>query len=296
MTTQQAGKRFNRMKQIDWKHYVSETWRFLTYFGRRFNSDSINVTAGHLTYVSLLSLVPLLVVMFTIFSAFPVFEELKGNLEQALFANLLPTSGEQLQEYINEFVANASKMTAVGVGFLFIVAITLMSAIDKALNNIWRDVNKRHWLVSFAVYWMLLTLGPLLIGSGLAATSYLISLSQFADEYISGARSFTLWMVPIATSFIFFTLMYQLVPNRQVKLRYAAFGAAIAAILFELSKQLFSLYITSFPTYQAIYGALATVPILIIWVYLSWMIVLTGAVLTVSLEEYQQLPEEPTSD
>jgi len=90
--------------------------------------------------------------------------------------------------------------------------------------------------------------------------------------------------------------MYQLVPNRQVKLRYAAFGAAIAAILFELSKQLFSLYITSFPTYQAIYGALATVPILIIWVYLSWMIVLTGAVLTVSLEEYQQLPEEPTSD
>ncbi|KPD24057.1 virulence factor BrkB family protein [Idiomarina zobellii] len=284
------------MKQINWKHYACQTWRFLTYFGRRFNSDSINVTAGHLTYVSLLSLVPLLVVMFTIFSAFPVFEELKGNLEQALFANLLPTSGEQLQEYINEFVANASKMTAVGVGFLFIVAITLMSAIDKALNNIWRDVNKRHWLVSFAVYWMLLTLGPLLIGSGLAATSYLISLSQFADEYISGARSFTLWMVPVATSFIFFTLMYQLVPNRQVKLRYAAFGAAIAAILFELSKQLFSLYITSFPTYQAIYGALATVPILIIWVYLSWMIVLTGAVLTVSLEEYQQLPEEPTSD
>ena len=98
MTTQRTGKRLNRMKQIDWKHYVSETWRFLTYFGRRFNSDSINVTAGHLTYVSLLSLVPLLVVMFTIFSAFPVFEELKGNLEQALFANLLPTSGEQLQE------------------------------------------------------------------------------------------------------------------------------------------------------------------------------------------------------
>lgn len=296
MTTQKKGKRLNRMKQTDWKHYAGETWRFLNYFGRRFNSDSINVTAGHLTYVSLLSLVPLLVVMFTIFSAFPVFEELKGNLEQALFANLLPTSGEQLQEYINEFVANASKMTAVGVGFLFIVAITLMSAIDKALNNIWRDVNKRHWLVSFAVYWMLLTLGPLLIGSGLAATSYLISLSQFADEYISGARSFTLWVVPVATSFIFFTLMYQLVPNRQVKLRYAAFGAVIAAILFELSKQLFSLYITSFPTYQAIYGALATVPILIIWVYLSWMIVLTGAVLTVSLEEYQQLPEEPTSD
>lgn len=284
------------MKQIDWKHSTSKVWGFLKYFGQRFNSDSINVTAGHLTYVSLLSLVPLLVVMFTIFSAFPVFEELKGNLEQALFANLLPTSSEQLQEYLNEFVVNASKMTAVGVGFLFIVAITLMSAIDKALNNIWRDANKRHWLVSFAVYWMLLTLGPLLIGSGLAATSYLVSLSQFADNYISGARSFTLWMLPVAASFIFFTLMYQLVPNRQVKLRYAAFGAVIAAILFEISKQLFSLYITSFPTYQAIYGALATVPILIIWVYLSWLIVLTGAILTVSLEEYQQLPDDTTDN
>ncbi|WP_224798377.1 virulence factor BrkB family protein [Idiomarina abyssalis] len=284
------------MMQLDWKPYFEHTLGFLKYFGKRFNSDNTNITAGHLTYVSMLSLVPLLVVMFTVFSAFPMFEELQENLEQALFANLLPTSGEQLEQYLNEFVTNASKMTAIGVGFLFIVAIMLMSAIDKALNNIWRDSSSRHWLVSFAVYWMLLTLGPVLIGSGLAATSYLISLSQFADEYVSGVQNFVLWFVPIVTSFVFFVLMYQLVPNRQVKFRYAAFGAVIAALLFELSKQLFSLYITFFPTYQAIYGALATIPILIVWIYLSWLIVLIGAVLTVSLEEYQlQLPE-PKSD
>ncbi|MCP1338939.1 virulence factor BrkB family protein [Idiomarina sp. M1R2S28] len=284
------------MKQIEWKLYFNHTLGFLKYFGQRFNSDNTNITAGHLTYVSMLSLVPLLVVMFTVFSAFPMFEELQENLEQAIFANLLPTSGEQLEQYLNEFVTNASKMTAIGVGFLFIVAIMLMSAIDKALNNIWRDSSKRHWLVSFAVYWMLLTLGPVLIGSGLAATSYLMSLSQFADEYVSGIQSFVLWFVPIVSSFVFFVLMYQLVPNRQVRFRYAAFGAVIAAFLFELSKQLFSLYITFFPTYQAIYGALATIPILIVWIYLSWLIVLIGAVLTVSLEEYQLQQPEPKSD
>lgn len=284
---------------MNWHDSLHHSARFFKYFGKRCAADKINVTAGHLTYVSLLSLVPLIVVMFTIFSAFPVFEELQRNIEDALIANLLPTSGEQLKEYINEFVANASKMTAVGIAFLFVVAVMLISAIDSALNTIWRDTSKRRLMVSLAIYWMILTLGPVLIGSGLAATSYLISLTQFAEEYVSGVRSFALWFVPVITSFFAFVLLYQLVPNRPVRFRYAAFGALIAAVLFELSKQVFSLYITHFPTYQAIYGALATVPILLVWIYLSWNIVLVGAELTVSLEEYQFLNRrkgKPDSD
>lgn len=278
------------MKQtIEWRQALHHSVAFFKYFGQRCSADKINVTAGHLTYVSLLSLVPLIVVMFTIFSAFPVFEQLQRNIEDALIANLLPTSGEQLKQYIDEFVANASRMTTVGIGFLFVVAVMLISAIDNTLNSIWRDTSQRRFIVSLAIYWMILTLGPVLIGSGLAATSYLISLTQFAEEYVSGVRSFMLWFVPVVTSFFAFVLLYQLVPNRTVKFRYAAFGAVIAAILFELSKQVFSLYITYFPTYQAIYGALATVPILLIWIYLSWNIVLVGAELTVSLEEYQYL-------
>ena len=190
-------------------------------------------------------------------------------------------------------------MTAVGIAFLFVVAVMLISAIDSTLNTIWRDTSKRRLMVSLAIYWMILTLGPVLIGSGLAATSYLISLTQFAEEYVSGVRSFALWFVPVITSFFAFVLLYQLVPNRPVRFRYAAFGALIAAVLFELSKQVFSLYITHFPTYQAIYGALATVPILLVWIYLSWNIVLVGAELTVSLEEYQFLNRrkgKPDSD
>ncbi|WP_404400655.1 virulence factor BrkB family protein [Idiomarina seosinensis] len=274
---------------MDWRKRVVHIGKFLRYFAQRSAADKINITAGHLTYVTLLSLVPLIVVMFTIFSAFPVFEELQRNIEEALFANLLPTSSEQLKQYIDEFVANASRMTAVGVAFLFVVAVFLISAIDSALNNIWRDSSKRRLTVSLAIYWMILTLGPVLIGGGLAATSYLVSLSQFAEEYVSGVRSFALWFIPIVTSFVAFLLLYLLVPNRTVRVRHAAVGALVAAVMFEISKQLFSLYITYFPTYQAIYGALATIPLLIVWIYLSWNIVLMGAELTVSLEEYQYL-------
>ncbi|WP_241968763.1 virulence factor BrkB family protein [Idiomarina tyrosinivorans] len=258
----------------------------LRYFVDRCLRDQITVTAGHLAYVSLLSLVPLLVVTFTIFSAFPVFEGLRENIEQALFANLLPTSGEQLRSHLNQFVGNASKMTAVGIGFLFVVAVMLISAIDKTLNRIFRNHRKRRFTVSFAIYWMILTLGPVLIGTGLAATSYLISLSQYADAYVSGVRSTMLVIVPIVTSFAAFMLLYIMVPNRIVKIKYAAWGAGLAAILFELSKQGFSLYIKHFPTYQAIYGALATIPLLIVWIYLSWIVVLVGAELTISLEEF----------
>lgn len=281
---------------MDWRQAMHHSVQFIKYFGQRCSADKINITAGHLTYVSLLSLVPLIVVMFTIFSAFPVFEQLQRNVEDALIANLLPTSGEQLKSYIDEFVANASKMTGVGIAFLFVVAVMLISAIDSTLNSIWRDTSKRRLTVSLAIYWMILTLGPVLIGSGLAATSYLISLTQFAEEYVSGVRSFALWLVPVVTSFVAFVLLYQLVPNRTVRFRYAAFGAGIAAILFELGKQVFSLYITYFPTYQAIYGALATIPILLVWIYLSWTIVLSGAELTVSLEEYQYLRKKKQNE
>ncbi|MEC9318481.1 MAG: YihY family inner membrane protein, partial [Pseudomonadota bacterium] len=143
---------------MNWKLWLKHGFKFSRHVALRSQSDSINVTAGHLTYVSLLSLVPLLVVTFTVFSAFPVFDDLKNNIESALFANLLHTSGEQLKEYIDEFVGNASQMTAVGIAFLFFVAVALISAIDSALNNIWRDTSSRRWTVSFAIYWMILTL------------------------------------------------------------------------------------------------------------------------------------------
>ncbi|RUO76689.1 virulence factor BrkB family protein [Pseudidiomarina taiwanensis] len=271
-----------------WQQRAQLSWGFLKYFGKRCAEDKVTVIAGHLTFVSLLALVPMLVVMFSIFSAFPMFEELRGELEQALFANLIPTSGETISQYLNTFIGNVSKMTTIGVIFVILVAVNLISTIDTTMNRIWRNQRKRRISVALAVYWMILTLGPILMGSGMAITSYIISLSVAAEEYISGLRGFLLGVVPIVTSGVAFLLLYVMMPNRVVKIRHAIWGALLAAILFELAKRGFAAYITAFPSYEAIYGALAAIPILLLWIFLSWNIVLVGAELTASIEEFSE--------
>jgi membrane protein len=279
-----------------WQERGRKAWRFLKYFSKRCLDDRVTIVAGHLTFVSMLALVPLLVVMFSVFSAFPMFEQLKEELEKLLFANLLPTSGEVISEYLNQFVSNVSKMTTVGVIFVIVVAVNLISTIDATMNRIWRNHKRRRMVVALAVYWMILTLGPILMGSGMAVTSYVISLTAAAEVYVSGVRTTLLSLVPIVTSLVAFMLLYIMMPNRIVRARHAFWGALLAAILFELSKSGFAAYITAFPSYQAIYGALAAIPILLLWIFVSWNIVLVGAELTASIEEFFQPPETDSED
>lgn len=274
-----------------WPERGRKAWRFLKYFGKRCLDDRVTIVAGHLTFVSMLALVPLLVVMFSIFSAFPMFDVLKEELEKLLFANLLPTSGEVISEYLNQFVTNVSKMTTIGVIFVIVVAVNLISTIDATMNRIWRNHKRRRLVVALAVYWMILTLGPILMGSGMAITSYVISLTAAAEEYVSGVRTTLLSIVPLLTSIIAFMLLYIMMPNRIVRAKHAIWGALLAAILFELSKSGFAAYVTAFPSYQAIYGALAAIPILLLWIFVSWNIVLLGAELTASIEEFFDPPQ-----
>ncbi|WP_417686324.1 virulence factor BrkB family protein [Pseudidiomarina gelatinasegens] len=277
--------------QERWLERARKAWRFLKYYGKRCLDDRVTIVAGHLTFVSMLALVPLLVVMFSVFSAFPMFEQLKEELEKLLFANLLPTSGEVISEYLDQFVTNVSKMTTVGVIFVIVVAVNLISTIDATMNRIWRNHKRRRMVVALAVYWMILTLGPLLMGSGMAVTSYVISLTAVAEEYVSGLRTTLLSIVPLLTSLVAFMLLYIMMPNRIVRAKHAFWGALLAAILFELSKSGFAAYITAFPSYQAIYGALSVIPILLLWIFVSWNIVLLGAELTASIEEFFDPPE-----
>ncbi len=275
------------------KVVAGHVWAFLRHFVKRCFDDRINVTAGHLTYVSLLSLVPLLAVIFAMFAAFPVFAELRQQVQELLLANLIPTSSDAITNYLERFVANANQMTAVGAVFLFVVALLLMSAIDKSMNTIWRVHHRRRMIISLAIYWMILTLGPVLVGVSIAVSSYLLSPDTFGDGYLGGFQSTLLRILPIASTFIAFLLLYVTVPNRVVKVRHAVWGALLAASLFELAKNGFQIYLQYFPSYQLIYGALATVPITIVWIYLSWNIILLGAELAASLEEYLQEPTEP---
>lgn len=271
-----------------WLAFLQKHKQFLPYLLKRVNQEQLPVVAGYLSYVCLMSLVPLLVVMLSVMTAFPLFAELQKTIEEFVYQNFVPAAGDVVQQYLSGFVSNASKMSAIAIIFLFIVAILLISAIDKTLNRIWRVTEKRRTITSLAMYWMVLTLGPVFVGASIALTSYIVSLVSLGDYDLLGITNILVRSMPLFASILAFVILYMAVPNKAVPFKFAVSGAMFSAILFEVAKKVFALYLTAFPSYQAIYGALATIPILFLWIYLSWLIVLGGAMITVSLQEYNQ--------
>lgn len=258
---------------------------------RRIDEDNMTVHAGNLTFVSLLALVPLATVVFALFAAFPVFSDISVQLRHFIFDNFVPAAGTMVEDYLERFVSNVNRMTAVGAIGLIVTALLLMHSIDSALNTIWRSTKKRPLVFSFAVYWMVLTLGPLLAGASLAMSSYLLSVQWLNDTGVTHLLDPVLRLLPLLLSVLAFWLLYSIVPTREVPSRDAFTGALFAGILFELGKKAFSLYVTMFPSYQLIYGVLAVIPILILWMYWTWCIVLLGAEITVSIGHYRQLKQ-----
>ncbi|WP_239502638.1 virulence factor BrkB family protein [Vibrio astriarenae] len=247
--------------------------------------DRVNVNAGYLAYITLLSIVPMLTVLLSILSSFAIFSGAGEAIQDFVITHFVPAAGQAVKEALAEFVANTGKMTAVGGAALFVAAMMLISNIDKNLNYIWRVKKKRRAIISFSMYWMILTLGPILVGASLAATSYITSLTILSHEVASGAYNLLLRWLPFILSTSAFVVLYLVVPNKKVRVHHAVIGGMLAALLFELSKKAFAAYITQFPSYQLIYGALAAIPILFVWVYLCWMIVLLGAEVTAALGE-----------
>ncbi len=246
--------------------------------------------AAALTFTTLLSLVPLMTVSLAVFYAFPAADKVHESLQDFLFQNFMPTAGEVLQEHLDAFIAKASRLSGTSFAVLILVALLLMSNIDKALNTIWEVRAKRGVVSKFLIYWAVLTLGPLLITASVLATSQLVMLSGMAQTpWWEGL----LKLAPVTTSLLAFTLIYGVVPNVRVRFRHALIGGVVAALLFETAKHLFALYVQTFPTYEAIYGALATVPIFLLWLYLSWTVVLIGAEVAHALRLYHWSKPNP---
>lgn len=255
--------------------------RFFLFVVQRFISLRCSETASSLSYTSLLSLVPLLAVVFAGFSSFSVFNELFLEMQHFIFTNFVPSSSELIQEYLNQFVAKASRLTLVGLLGLFVVALMLMWQIDKALNYIWGIHKTTNILRNLLTYWAVLTLGPILMGISLMLTSYIVSLPLINDTAnVIGVRRQMLSMIPIIMTLLAFTLTYLIVPNIRVSFFHALVGGITATLLFELAKKGFALYVSHNTVYASLYGALAILPIFLVWIYISWWVTLLGAVTT----------------
>ncbi len=269
------------------RQHIDNGRQFLAFlFGRFINTRRMASAAG-LSYVSLLAIVPLFVVSIAILSAFPVFQNVIRDLQDFIFQNFVPDSRGQIREYLTAFASKASRLTVIGIVSMLITALLLMASIDRALNEIWHVRHQRKRLVGFLVYWAVLTLGPLLIGASLAITSYLFSLPLLTDAGIGGLKQSLLPLLPLVMESLAFTMMYWIVPNRPVMFRHAMAGGLLAALIFELAKKGFGFYLANFPTYEVIYGALAAIPVFLVWMYASWVIILFGGEFTYCLGAFR---------
>lgn len=269
------------------KHEVMALADFFGYLQRRFDADHCLNAAAALAYTSLLALVPLFTIVFVTVTAFPAFEQWRGDIEAFVFNNFVPAFGDQVRGYLVEFSDKARGLQTAGMIFLLITALAMMSTIESTFNVIWRIKRRRPFIVRFLVYWAVLTLGPVLIGVSIFVTSYLVSLPLLSQSVGSlGARTMLLGVLPLATTTIAFVMFFKLIPYRPVPLQHALIGGLAAAALFELAKRGFAVYVTSVPAQQTIYGAFAIAPIFLLWIYLSWVIVLLGAEITQCLTTY----------
>ena len=270
---------------------IRNAWRYLAAFAialpRRLFEDRLTQAAGSLTYTTLLSIVPLLAVALALSTAFPGFDRVMEALRDYVVKNFLPEAKgvHMMVGQLNDFAVGARKLTGIGLAALGVTAVMLMLTVDDLLNRIFRVERKRSLPQRIAMYWTVLTLGPLLIGAGLSMTSALAA-SSFGFVKLDEFAQFLLRVLPFLLTWAALTALYILVPNRPVPVTPALAGGLLAGIGFEIAKRGFAIFVTSgFPTYTLIYGAFAALLVFLIWVYLSWLIALVGATFTATLIE-----------
>jgi membrane protein len=268
----------------------SLTWYVLC----RFNKDGCLSSAAALSYTTLLAMVPLLALALGILTGFPGFEDVHARIQSFVLRNLVPQAGQAVTSALTSFVENAARATGVGIIGLAFTSIMLFSTINSTFNQIWRVERERPILWRVVVYWAIISLGPMLFGAAL-------SLSGTIFGEISGGRGMRQLiskLLPLAIEIVAFSLLYAITPNRPVRWRHAWLAGVVAAFLFELLKAGYGGYLREFPTYQSIYGALSSIPIFLLWMYLCWAVTLFGAEVAAAMPEWQSANalKEPERD
>ena len=250
----------------------------------RWAQDRLGVAAGSLTFTTLIALVPFFTVVLALFTAFPTFGKLQGAVQTWLVQSLVPDAiSRQVLGYLTQFATKASRLGAFGMVFLLMTALSLVLTIDRTLNAIWRVRQSRPLGQRVLVYWAVITLGPLVLAGSLSLSSYVLSASR---GLVQGLPDLVLLVLDALEFFLlmgFLAALYRYVPNTPVQRAHAWAGALLASLGIELARRLLAVYISAVPTYSAVYGAFATVPILLVWIYVGWMVILLGAVLAAHL-------------
>lgn len=252
---------------------------------KRFRSDRLPRHAAALAFSSLLALAPMMAIALSMLSLFSSFEGMSESVETFIYKFLVPAAGDDVRVYLEQFTQSVGKLTVVGLGAFLLTALLMLSNIESSFNDIWRVKKGRNFGQKLTVYWAMVTLGPLLMGASLTMSTYLMSLSMFTGQVASAGA----FLLPICLETMAFWLLYMVMPNVRVSLMHGLVGALTASFLFELTKRGFVAYVSNFANYEVVYGALATLPIFLIWVYLSWVVTLIGAEVVAVLQQRKLL-------
>lgn len=267
--------------------YFQSTKGFIYFLVKRTQNDTVLRVASSLSYTSLIALVPVLAIALAVFSAFPVFADVRNQIQDLFIQNLMPDAGQDVSIYFNDFINATAKLTTIGVVGIALTAVLLLSTIENSFNFIFKVTTPRRWTTKITLYWTVITLGPLLLGTGLSLKGMVAFNKIFAS--LPEAQ---IWLGKIVPAFITCLLLvgvYVFIPNKKVGVLSAFVGALTAMVLFLILKQGFALFMLKNNTYKTLYGAVAAVPLMLVWMYLYWAVVIFGAVVTAALDEYRHL-------
>ena len=273
-----------------WQELTELPWRqMLSVLAQRFRDARLGVSASSLTFTTVLALVPLFVVGLSVFAAFPMFGTFQDTIQRWLIESLVPESiSRQVLSYLTQFSRKASRLGTVGLVAVVMTAVALMVTIERTLGQIWRIDRQRPLAQRVLLYWSAITLGPLFLGASLAITSYVVTASRDVVDVLPGIVRWLLDGIEFFLLVACVSGLYFYVPFTRVQWRHAVTAGFLTAGGIEIAKKLLAVYLTQIPTYSVIYGAFAAVPILLVWIYVMWVIVLLGAVIAASMPEVRR--------
>ena len=265
--------------------YMEITRKFLYFLVKRAQNDTVLRVASSLSYTSLIALVPLLAIALAIFSAFPVFSEVRQQAQNFIINNVVPDIGADISIYFNEFINATAKLTTIGVIGIALTSILLLSTIENSFNFIFKVNKPRRITTKITLYWTVITLGPLLLGTAFSLKSY----ANFVLNSVPEFQVFLGSILPFVLTWLVLSGVYIFVPNKKVGILNALLGALVAMFLFWVLKNGFAFFMLKNNVYKTLYGAVAVVPLMLIWMYLYWAAVIFGAVVTAAVQEYREL-------